>query len=296
MATLYTQIDSNIRKTWLLIALFSFVLVGIGWALDQYYGDSAFLIFAVIITAVQTFVSYQYSDKIAMFSFNAKPLEHDQNVELFHLVENLAITAGLPMPKIYIINSEQPNAFATGKDPRHASIAITTGLIEKLDKTELEGVLAHEMSHIGNRDILLQTVIIGLVGITNIIARMFFRGMGRRSNDNDNGGGIFAIIAIFLIILSPLIAQLIQLAISRKREFLADANGAMLTRYPEGLASALEKIANDESELKQANTATAHLFIASPFKGKGLSNLFSTHPPIRQRIAMLRMMNIDPIK
>lgn len=295
MATLYTQIDSNVRKTWLLIALFSFVLIGIGWALDQYYGDNIFLIFAVMITAIQTFVSYEYSDKIAIFSFNAKPLGHDQNTELFHLIENLAITAGIPMPKIYIINSNQPNAFATGKDEKHASIAITSGLLNKLNKTEIEGVIAHEMAHIGNRDILLQTIIIGLVGIISIISRMFYYS-SNNDNDDNNNGGIFAVFVILLIILSPIIAQLIQLAISRKREFLADATGAMLTRYPEGLASALEKIANDESELRQANQATAHLFIASPFKGNGLSNLFSTHPPIRQRIAILRTMNIHPIK
>ncbi|MCX6730046.1 MAG: M48 family metallopeptidase, partial [Candidatus Portnoybacteria bacterium] len=211
--------------------------------------------------------------------------------ELYHVVENLCITAGLLVPKIYIIDDPSPNAFATGRNQKNAVIAVTTGLLNTLNTTELEGVIAHELSHIGNRDILLQTIVVVLVGAISLVSNIFVRGRifgGRRSNNDNNGGGILMIAGLILIILSPIVSTLIQLAISRKREYLADASGSLLTRYPEGLASALEKISLNPTPLKRANSATAHLYIDNPFKGKKLINLFSTHPPIQERIKRLR--------
>ncbi len=291
MATLYTQIDSNIRKTWLLVAVFSLLMATIGWAISYYYNDWAFVVFMGGFAFFQTFVSYYYSDKIIMFSFGAQEMKKEENIEIWRIVENLAITAGLPMPKIFIVKSDQPNAFATGRNKENSAIAITTGLLEKLEKSELEGVIAHEMAHIGNQDILLQTIIVGLIGILSVIAQIVSRGSFRRS-DRDESPGILGIIAFVFIILSPLIGRLIQFAVSRKREFLADATGALLTRYPEGLASALQKISSDKSEMKNANSGTEHLFIANPFKENKLLGLFSTHPPIEERIKALRSMSI----
>ncbi|HNZ83895.1 MAG TPA: M48 family metallopeptidase [Candidatus Pacearchaeota archaeon] len=288
MATLYTQIDSNNRKTWLLMALFSLVVISVGWAISYYYGNNAFLFFATGLAIFQTFFSYWYSDKIIMASFAATPIKKDDNPELYRIVENLAITAGLPMPKVYIINTQQINAFATGRDEKNAAIAVTTGLLEKLEKPEIEGVISHEMAHIGNKDILLQTVIVGLIGVISIIGEMFFRGGFNNDRDNDRNNSPLAIVAIIFIVLSPLIGRLIQFSVSRKREFLADSTGALLTRYPEGLARALEKISEDKVEFKKANTGTEHLFIANPFRGEKIANFFSTHPPIEERIKALR--------
>ncbi len=225
----------------------------------------------------------------------AKEADHDTYTDLYHTVENLSLTAGLPMPRVYLIKDGSPNAFATGRDKEHAVVAVTTGLLQILNKTELEGVIAHELSHIGNRDILLQTVIVVLVGFVSILANIFMRGgMRRGDRDNDKGGGILMVAGIVLVILSPLFAKLIQLAISRKREFLADASGVLLTRYPEGLASALQKISQANIPLRNPNQATAHLFIANPFPqvnlgqvsnlGNKFSSLFSTHPPVTERI------------
>jgi heat shock protein HtpX len=216
----------------------------------------------------------------------AKEAKHDEYTDLYHIVENLSITAGLPLPKIYIINDASPNAFATGRNKEHAVVAVTTGLLRLLNKTELEGVIAHELSHIGNRDILLQTVVVVLVGFVSILANIFMRGGMRRGDNDSKAGNILAVLGIILVILSPIFAQLIQLAISRKREFLADASGVLLTRYPEGLASALQKISGANIPLHNANQATAHLFISNPFgsAGKKVSSLFSTHPPVEQRI------------
>lgn len=232
----------------------------------------------------------------------AKEIDHETNRELYHIVENLCITAGLPTPKIYIINDTAPNAFATGRDPKHAVVAVTAGLLQKLEKSELEGVIAHELSHIGNRDILLATLVTVMVGMVVLLADWFRRWSffgGHRRDDNKGGGQlglILMIAAIILSILAPLFAYLMQFAISRKREFLADAGGALLTRYPDGLARALEKISADHEPLEVANRATAHLYIASPFKefaGKKvgfLTRMFMTHPPIEERIAALRGM------
>jgi heat shock protein HtpX len=253
----------------------------------------------VIFSVVMSFGSYWWSDKIVLGMSKAKEVTHEDNREIYHLVENLCITAGLPNPKIYIIEDSAPNAFATGRDKEHGVICLTTGIIAKLEKNELEGVLAHELSHIGNRDILLSTIVVVLVGFVTLMADWFrnwtFWG-GGRDRDEDNGGGqlqlILMVVALLLSILAPIAAMLMQLAISRKREFLADADAALLTRYPEGLARALEKISGDQEPLESANRATAHLFIVNPFKGKKLSKLFMTHPPIEDRVAALRGMNI----
>ncbi|MFH1129334.1 MAG: M48 family metallopeptidase [Patescibacteria group bacterium] len=292
--TLYTHIGSNIRRTWVLFSLFFIIIIGLGWFLSYYLEDQSILFFAVGISIFMSFFSYWFSDKIVLGISGAKLINHDQAPELYHVVENLCITAGLLVPKIYIIDDPSPNAFATGRNPKNAVIAVTTGLLQTLNQTELEGVIAHELSHIGNRDILLQTIVVVLVGAISLISNIFIRGRmfgGRRSNNNNGGGqagGILMIAGLVLIILSPIVSTLIQLAISRKREYLADASGSLLTRYPEGLASALEKISQNSTPLKRANSATAHLYIDNPFKGKKLINLFSTHPPIQERIKRLR--------
>lgn len=299
MPTLYTQAESNIRKTWLYITGFLIFVILIGWVASYAFNDQAILWIAVSYSVVSSFLSYWYSDKIVLAVSGAKPLEHNDNPEIYHLVENLCITAGLPVPKIYVLNEAQPNAFAAGRDPNHAVIALTTGIISRLDRVELEGVIAHEMSHIGNRDALLQTAVVVLVGVISVIVDLFFRlsffGGVRRDRDRE-GGGLMMILAIVLLVLAPLVATLIRLAISRKREFLADASGALLTRYPEGLAKALEKISSDQNPLRAANNSTAHLFIASPFKGRQaknwLSTLFMTHPPVEERVRALRNMDV----
>lgn len=296
MPTLYTQVDKNTRSTYVLITIFLVFIITVGWIFSEAMGSSAILWFAVIFSILMSVGSYWFSDKIVLAMSNAKLVEFESNKELYRLVENLCITAGLPLPKIYIIEDTAPNAFATGRDPQHAVIAVTSGLLQKLEKSELEGVIAHELSHIGNRDILLATVVVVLVGIVALLADFFRRSMwfggGRRNNDR-GGGGLIVIVAILLSVLAPFFAMLIQLAISRKREFLADADGALLTRYPEGLANALRKISADQEPLEAANRATAHLYIANPFKGQKVSKMFMTHPPVEERIAALRGMEIE---
>ena len=297
MATLYTQSDRNIRLTWLYITGFLVFVIGVGYIFAGAMGNSAILYGAVIFSIVMSFASYWWSDKIVLAMSGAKEVTHENAREIYHIVENLCITAGLPVPKIYIIQDSAPNAFATGRDPAHGVICLTTGIIEKLEKTELEGVIAHELSHIGNRDILLSTVVVVLVGFVTLLADWFrhWAWFGGRSRDNEGGGQlrlILMIAAIILSILAPIAVVLMQLAISRKREFLADADGALLTRYPEGLASALEKISRDTEPLEAANRATAHLYIANPFKGKKVSSLFMTHPPIEERVKNLRGMSV----
>jgi heat shock protein HtpX len=297
MSTLYTQADANKRLTWFYISGFLIFVIGVGYVFAGAMGNSWILYGAVIFSTLMSFGSYWWSDKIVLGMSGAKEINHDNARELFHLVENLCITAGLPMPKIYIIEDSAPNAFATGRDPEHGVICFTTGIIQKLEKAELEGVIAHELSHIGNRDILISTVVVVLVGFVTLLADWFrhWAFWGGKGND-DNGGGQFRIImivlAIILSILAPFAAMLMQLAISRKREFLADASGALLTRYPEGLARALEKISADNEPLEAANRATAHMYISNPFKGKKMSKLFMTHPPIEERVAKLRGLNI----
>jgi heat shock protein HtpX len=303
MATLYTQVAANTRKTWALLTFFFVLIIGLGFLFSQIYDSPGILVFAVILSLVMNGVGYWYSDKIALGVSGARPVIKSENPELYRVVENLAITAGLPTPKIYVIPSPALNAFATGRDKEHASVAVTAGLLQIMDKTELEGVLAHELSHVGNRDILISSVVVVLVGVISLLAdfflRMSFWGGGRRS-DRDGGGQIAFIIGIAGAILAPIAATLVQLAISRKRESLADASGALLTRYPEGLASALEKIERNQTPLQTASSATAHLYIANPFKadvGDGKKTpffvrIFSTHPPLAERIKVLREMDI----
>ncbi|MEK7540875.1 MAG: M48 family metallopeptidase [Patescibacteria group bacterium] len=301
MASIYTHADSNMRKTWILMSGFFVFIILIGWLFSYILEDQVILFIAAIFSILTSFGSYWYSDKIVLAMTRAVPLEHNKNPEIYHIIENLCITAGLPLPKIYIIPENQPNAFATGRDAKHAVVAITEGLVKKLDKTELEGVIAHELSHIGNKDMLLATVVAILAGVIVIISDMFLRvsfwggGRGRRDSDN-KAGALLAILGIVAAILAPIAATLIQLAISRKREFLADADGALLTRYPEGLASALEKISADSTPMRITNNATSSLYITSPFKGKQTTNwfvkLFMTHPPVEDRIRALRGMDV----
>jgi heat shock protein HtpX len=303
MTTLYHNIDSNRHKTWLFLSAFTLLVIALGYVFSVAMDSSAILVFAVLFSFVSSFVSYWFSDKMVLAISGAREIDHDSARELYHLVENLCITAGLPVPKIYIIEDSAPNAFATGRNPQHAVIAVTTGLLSKLNKSELEGVLAHELSHIGNNDILLATLVTVLVGVVVLLADWFrrwswFGGRTRSSDREDNQlGVVVTIIALVLAILAPLFAYMMQFAISRKREFLADASGAMLTRNPEGLASALLKISGDQEPLEVANRATAHLYIASPFKEDGgskvgfFTKLFMTHPPIAERVAALRGQN-----
>ncbi|MBI2591142.1 MAG: M48 family metallopeptidase [Candidatus Brennerbacteria bacterium] len=320
--SLYAHRDSNIRKTWILFSVFLIVVIGLGFVFSEFYNSPDILFFAVIFSVGMSFFSYWYSDKIVLKMAGAVPVEKKDAPELYNVVENLAITAGLPVPKIYLISERSPNAFATGRDPKHAVVAVTKGLLDILDRSELEGVIAHELSHIGNRDMLISTAVVVLVGFvslaSNFLTRSFFwsptlhsygdgaGGFGGRRDDRRGSSPIFLLIGLALAILAPLSATLIQLAISRKREFLADASGALLTRYQECLARALEKISKNSIPLTSANTATAHLYIADPFSARGgsafggkgkdaagfLKNLFMTHPPIVKRVQALRGMDI----
>ncbi|MEI8337936.1 MAG: M48 family metallopeptidase [bacterium] len=295
MATLYTHQTENVAKTWVLMTLFIAVVLALGGFFSYYYQSTGILYFAIIFSIFANIFSYWFSDKITLSVAGAKPVTREEYFDLYNAVENLSITAGLPLPKIYVIPDNAPNAFATGRNKNHATVAVTSGLLQIMNKSELEGVIAHELSHIGNRDILLSTMVVVLVGMVSLLSNMFMRNMmfgGRRNNDDRENGNILAIIGIVLAILTPIIATLIQLAISRKREFLADSSGALLTRYPEGLASALKKIGAYDAPMLKANTATAHLYISNPFgpnekKVNFVAKLFLTHPPISERIAAL---------
>ena len=296
----YTKISRNKRRTALFLTFFLVLIIGLGWFFSYYVSEPALLPLAVGISILLSFFSYFYSDKIVLRMSQAKEIKRSDDPELYRVVENLAITAGLPCPRIFIIQDSALNAFATGRDPKHAVVAITTGLRTRLTKQELEGVMAHELSHIGNYDIRLSTIIVVLVGVVALLSdwllRISFHG---RRRSNDQGGNALALVGLVLALLSPIAATLIQLAVSRRREYLADASGALLTRYPQGLASALEKIAGDHEPLEVANKATAHLYIANPLKehleqgsrvGK-FANLFQTHPPIQDRISKLKNMS-----
>jgi len=295
MATLYTHQDENIEKTWTLMFVFLMLVIGLGWAISWYFNSPGILVIAVALAVVMNIASYWFSDTIVIAQARATPALEAEYPDLHRVVENLCITAGLPKPKLYILNDPQPNAFATGRNARHASVAVTTGLLSMMDENELTGVLAHELSHIGNKDMLVSTVAVVLVGFISIADNFFLRSImwgGNRGNNREGGNNpILMVIAIALLILAPIFATLLQLAVSRKREFLADASGALLTRYPEGLASALRKIGAYEAPLRTASTATAHLYISNPFGPQSaksfLTRLFSTHPPIEERIKAL---------
>ncbi|MDD2584651.1 MAG: M48 family metallopeptidase [Bacteroidales bacterium] len=303
MASLYTHSDSNKRKTWLLMTGFFLFIVIVAYIFSVNFNSLEIVYFAIALSIFLNIFAYYNSHKFVLSMSAAKELDADSSLEakeIYRLVENLCITAGLPLPKIYIINDDAPNAFATGRDAKHSVVALTTGLIAKLDRTELEGVIAHELSHIGNRDILLATIVTVMVGMVVMLADLFRRWSifggrdGNREGAEESKGKLaFTILAIVFSILAPIFAYLMQFAISRKREFAADADGALLTRNPEGLARALEKISSHPSPMKKVNQATAHLFIASPLKEdtakKGfLAKAFMTHPPVEERVNKLR--------
>lgn len=270
------------------------LLIGLGWIIARAESNPVILYIAVAVAVVANVTSYWYSDKIALAASGAQPVTHESNRRLVHIVENLSITAGLPVPRLYVLPGMQINAFATGRNAKHAAVAVTQGALERLNDNELSGVLAHELSHVGSRDILLSTVIVVAVGIIAVMSDMFMRVSIFGGRDDDRNNGPLVLLALVASVLAPIAATLIQLAVSRKREYLADASGALLTRYPEGLAGALEKIAHDQSPLPRASNATAHLYIANPFRGRQaaswLTRLFSTHPPLEDRIRILREM------
>lgn len=282
-----------------MMTVFLVLVVAIGWFASYYYDSAAILYIAIAIALVMNIWAYWFSDSIALRQSRAQPADETQFKELHRTVENLAITAGLPKPRVYIIDDPAPNAFSTGRDKNHAAIAVTTGLLRMMDQSELEGVIAHELSHVGNRDILVMTAAIVLVGVVTVLANIFIRlsffggfGGGNRNNANV----IVLIFGVLAVILAPIAATLIQLAISRRREYLADASGALLTRYPEGLESALQKLGSYQAPMKTASTTTAHMYITNPYgahpAGKWIQNLFSTHPPIEKRIEALEGMKV----
>ena len=295
--SIYDQQAKNIRKTWLIMIVFISTVTAVGYLVSQYFNSPVFLYIAVFMAITMNISSYWFSDKFAIKSSGAKPAPKEKYPDLWNIVENLSITAGLPMPKLYVIDDNVPNAFATGRNKDHSAIAVTRGLLERLNKRELEGVLGHEFSHIGNRDILVMSVATVLVGFVAILSDMLGRmAMFGGSRDNNNGNALTLVFAIFIMFLGPLAAQLMQLAISRKREFLADASGSLLTRDPEALASALIKISSNAQPMQRANSATAHMYISNPFgsngkAGKFMRKAFSTHPPMEERIAALTSMS-----
>jgi len=297
---MYEQISSNKRKSFFLILFFLGLIFLLAWLFGQVTELGSYaLIPATIIAVLMTIGSYYGSDKIVLAVSRARPVSREEYPYLYNVVEGLAIAAGLPKPRCYIINDSAPNAFASGRNPENSVIVVTTGLLDKLNRAELEGVIAHEMSHIKNYDILVQTLAVVMVGVVVLLSdwilRSFLWGGGRRRNSDKQGGNagaILIVVALVLAVLAPLFAQLLKLAVSRKREYLADANGALLTRYPPGLASALKKLSADREPLEAANKATAHLYIVNPLKDiKGKMNvMFSTHPPIEKRIEALENM------
>lgn len=292
MASLYTHAQQNTRKTWLLMAVVLIVVIALGWFFSYYFQNVNILYGFAIFAIVLQISSYWYSDKVVIKLSGAKPAKREEYFDLYTVVENLSITAGLPMPKVYVIDDPAPNAFATGRDKKHAVVCATTGLLSILDRSELEGVMAHELSHIGNRDMLVSTTVVVLVGFISIVSDMFVRsalwGGMRQRDDNSKAGSIVMVIGLVLAILAPFIGLLMQLAISRKREFLADASGALLTRYPEGLANALQKIQASARPLKRQSSAIAHIYLSDPTAGKkGLRKLFMTHPPTEDRVRAL---------
>ena len=304
-SNLYEQMNGNRRKSIALCAFFILLILILAVAFEELYPGSRVVVlpFALVVATIGPLISYYNSDKIILRMSNAMPaaVVEETHPHLRHAVEGLAIAAGIPKPKLYVIDDTAPNAFATGRNPEHGVIAVTTGLLDKLDRHELEGVIAHEMSHIKNYDILLSSIAVILVGVISLLSDSLLRSFrygrrGRRSSSSRSGGGqaqlIFLVIAIVLALVAPIVAQMLRLAVSRKREFLADASGAHLTRYPEGLASALDKLDKDTEPLEVANKSTAHLFIINPLREHAslVNNLFSTHPDTKERIAALKRM------
>lgn len=288
---MYSQIASNKIKTFLIMSLFVVIIGTLGYAYSLYSGDSSSVIIIFSIAVIYAVVSYFISSKVALTVNGAKPITKQDNPRLYRIVENLSITTGMPMPKVYIINDSAPNAFATGRDPKHAHVAATTGLLDIMSDSELEGVMAHEMGHVQNYDIRVMMVVFACVSVVGLMTDFIMRMMWFGGSDDDDGGSPIALVlTIVLALIAPTVALLVQLAVSRKREFLADATGALTTRYPEGLASALRKLEKHSTSLKRQNSSTAHLFFANPLKKRSLSKLFSTHPPIAERVARLQDM------
>lgn len=293
MSNVYKVQDQNVRKTWFLMAGFLIFVIVVGWGASLVFDSQLILYVAIIFSLLMNFFSYWYSDKVVLGISGAKKISRESDRELWNIVENLSIASGLPMPQLYVIADPAPNAFATGRNPQNSAVAVTSGLLARLDRSEIEGVIAHELAHIQNRDILLQTTVVVLVGFLTLLSDFFLRAAlyGGGGSNRNGGNAAFLLIGIVLIVLSPIIGKIIQLAISRKREFLADATGALLTRYPEGLAQALEKISAYQAPLQRANHATAHMYISSPFGRKSktgfLNRLFMTHPPVEERISAL---------
>lgn len=291
---MYSEISSNKRKTWLIMFIFIAIIGALGWIVSSIYGSPSFLALAFIIGGVYALIQYFAAAKLALGMNGAKRVSKKDQPRLYRIVENLAITNGMPMPKVYVIDDPAPNAFATGRDPKHAVVCATTGLLNIMDDNELEGVMAHELGHVKNYDIRVMMIVFGLVSAIGLIADLILHMFWWGGDENSSPNPIFIVLGIVAAILAPFAALLVQMAVSRRREYLADSTGALTTRYPEGLASALEKIRDHGSTMRRQNTATAHLFFANPLKGKGLANLFSTHPPVDQRIARLRTM-IDKV-
>ncbi|MBW6441604.1 M48 family metallopeptidase [Patescibacteria group bacterium] len=300
MPNIYQNISSNKRDTVVIVILFIAVVSAIGWVVGEYFSDAGGLSIvgiALIVSGISGFFSYYNSDKIVLGVSKARKVEYDDAPTLHNLVDNMSIASGIPKPRVYIIEDTSMNAFATGRDPEHGVICFTTGIIQKLEKRELEGVIAHEMSHIGNYDTRLMSIVSILVGSISLLADWVTRGVfyrrGRRNNNNSSGSGLIFLIALVFLVTSPIIATLIKLAISRKREFLADSTAALITRYPVGLANALKKLSQDREILEVANSATAHLYITDPIRGLAsnkLSSFFNTHPPVEERIRRLEAM------
>lgn len=288
---MYKAIASNKRNTFIIMIGFIVLITGLGWIFSEVYGSTGIFWGTMIGAAIYALIQYFIAAKLALAVNGAHEIQKSDNPRLYRMVENLAISVGLPTPRVYVMDDPAPNAFATGRDPQHSYVAVTTGLLDIMDDQELEAVLAHEMAHVQNYDIRVMMIVFGLVSAIGLIADLFLRMMWFGGDDDERPNNpIFLALGIAAAILAPIIAMLVQLAISRQREYLADATGAMTTRYPEGLASALEKLEHVSTGMRRQNSSTAHLFFANPLKGKSLAALFSTHPPLEDRIARLRKM------
>lgn len=290
---MYSAIAANKRNTIIFMVVFLALIAGLAYVFAQFYQSLSIFWWTLGVSLIYVLIQYFVADKLALTMNGAREITKNDNPRLYRMVENLAIATGLPMPKVYIIDDQAPNAFATGRDPRHASVAATTGLLDIMDDNELEGVIAHELGHVQNYDIRVMMIVFGLVSVIGLITDLFFRMMWFSNSDNRPSNPVIMVVAIAAIILAPIVALLVQLAVSRQREYLADATGAHTTRYPEGLASALAKLEQHSTVLRRQNSSTAHLFFANPLKGKGVANLFSTHPPIAERIARLQHIGTE---